>query len=203
MARRVVPLTPDILSGLPTPCDTCVFWELGPAGSRRPPADPAAVKRSWLEATTRGWGTGGLAIEVDGETAGYALYAPPDAVPRAAAFPTSPPTAGAALLLVARVRPDLTGQGLGRMLVQAVARDVQQRDVRMLEAFGAASGSARCVLPVDFLIRVGFAPVREHPRWPRLRMDLRTTLPLLAEVEEAWGRLVGAVRRPDAAVRPV
>ena len=124
MARRLLPLTPDLVAALPSPCDTCVFWELGPPATRHPPDDPAAAKRGWLEVDRPG--LGGLRAGRPGGRgdAGYALYAPRRAAPRAAAFPTSPPGEQAALLLVARVRRGLTGQGLGRLLVQGVAREV-------------------------------------------------------------------------------
>jgi len=36
--------------------------------------------------------------------------------------------------------------------------------------------------------------VRDHPRFPRLRLDLRSTLSWREDVEGAWERLVGVVR---------
>ena len=94
-------------------------------------------------------------------------------------FPTSPVSADAVLLMVAHVRPEYAGGGLGRMLVQTVAKDLTHRGIKAIEAFGDASGSgglgvgddpvgtahrrASCLLPVDFLLAVGFKTVRAAP----------------------------------------
>jgi GNAT superfamily N-acetyltransferase len=222
MARRLVPLRGDAIADLVAPCGTCVIWELGPAGVRHPPADPVAAKLAWFDAATSEAGPCGLLLLVDGEVAGHAVYAPAAFVPQATAFPTSPPAAGSALPMSLRVRGDRAGQGLGRVLVQGAVRDLAERGVRSLEAFAAngpaagssrgpgpvlgagngAGDSAQCVLPVGFLAAVGFVAVREHPRWPRMRLDLGSTVAWREEVGGALGRLVGAVR-PEPAVRPV
>ena len=46
-------------------------------------------------------------------------------------------------------------------------------------------------LPADHLLAVGFKTVRPHPRFPRLRLELRTTLSWKEDVELALDRLVG------------
>jgi hypothetical protein len=85
------------------------------------------------------------------------------------------------------------------MLVRAMARDLVERDIRAVEAFGyrgrALHGSAgRCQVPVDFLSGVGFRTHRPHPLTPRMRMDLRSAVTWKDEVEAALERLVGVVR---------
>ncbi|MDQ3989957.1 MAG: GNAT family N-acetyltransferase, partial [Actinomycetota bacterium] len=126
---------------------------------------------------------------------GYVLYAPPAAVPRAAAFPTSPVSADAVLLTALRVLPEFGGGGLARMLVQAVAKDLTRRGVKAVEAFGDArpDETSSCVVPAAFLQQVGFKTVRAHPRWPRLRLELRTALTWKEDVEAALERLLGSV----------
>jgi predicted N-acetyltransferase YhbS len=123
------------------------------------------------------------------------LYAPPAAVPRAVAFPTSPVSADAVLLTALRVVPDFAGSGLGRLLVQAVAKDLTRRGVRALEAFGDAAPTreSTCVVPAEFLQQVGFKTVHAHHRWPRLRLELRTALTWKEDVEAALERLLGSV----------
>jgi GNAT superfamily N-acetyltransferase len=127
--------------------------------------------------------------------AGYVLYAPPAAVPRALAFPTSPVSADAVLLTALKVLPEFGGGGLGRMLVQAVAKDLTRRGVKALEAFGDAKPDqeSSCVVPAEFLQQVGFKTVHVHPRWPRLRLELRTALTWKEDVEAALERLLGSV----------
>lgn len=127
--------------------------------------------------------------------AGYVLYAPPAAVPRAAAFPSSPVSADAVLLTALRVLPEFADGGIGRILVQAVAKDLTRRGVKAVEAFGDARPveSSTCVVPAAFLAAVGFKTVHPHPRWPRLRLELRTALTWKEDVEAALERLLGSV----------
>jgi GNAT superfamily N-acetyltransferase len=196
MPRRLAPVTTETLPDLPAPCSGCAFWELGPAslvalgeaGSGR----AADAKREWVSSTTKAWGTCGQIAYLDDEPVGYVLYAPPAYVPRAAAFPTAPVGSDAVLLMTLRVVEAQRGGGLGRVLVQAMAKDLVKRAVRAVEAYGAVDES--CVLPVGYLESVGFVTVRDHARHPRLRLDLRTTVSWREDVEGAWERLVGVVR---------
>jgi N-acetylglutamate synthase-like GNAT family acetyltransferase len=93
------------------------------------------------------------------------------------------------------VLPEFTGGGLGRILVQSVAKDLTRRGVKAIEAFGDAQPKpdATCVVPSEFLQQVGFKTVRAHPRWPRLRLELRTALTWKEDVEAALERLLGSV----------
>jgi len=140
-------------------------------------------------------------VYVDGVPAGYVLYAPPMYVPRSLAFPTSPVSADAVLLMTANILSEFSGGGLGRLLVQSVAKDLTRRGVKAIEAYGASAEG--CVLPVTYLESLGFVTVRDHARHPRLRLDLRTTVTWREDVEGAWGRLVGVVRPFPAGARQV
>jgi ribosomal protein S18 acetylase RimI-like enzyme len=105
------------------------------------------------------------------------------------------------MLMTARVIPEFAGQGLGRLLIQAAAKDVMRRGVRAVEAFGYLgdpnSPKAACVIPARFLTAVGFKTVREHRTYPRLRLDLRTALTWREDMEAAVERLLTAVRSPS------
>lgn len=207
MSRRLVSITLDNLSDLPTRCRACVFWELDPvSGERaRDTGDPALEKEAWVSDTLLEWGSCGQLVYVDGVPAGYVLYAPAAYVPRAVAFPTSPVSPDAVLLMTGRIVPDFADGGLGRMLVQGVARDVVRRGIRAIEAFGrTGSGVPRdadspdhsCLLPADYLLAVGFKTVRPHPRTPRLRLDVKTTVTWREDVEYALERLLGSMQSP-------
>lgn len=198
MSRKVVRLTPDLLGALEAPCRTCLFWELDPV-RRRLVQDPAAEKDVWVSRVLREWGSCGRVVLADDHPVGFVIYAPEAYVPGAAGFPTAPISPDAVLLTMAYVAPAHRGGGLGRMLIQGMARDLVQRDIRAVEAFGDTRGKTSCVLPSDFLSRVGFKTQRAHSTSPRMRMDLRTTLTWRSEVEAALERLVGAVRPVRAA----
>lgn len=197
MSRRVVAVTLDNLDDLPKQCRRCVFWEVAP--HLREEAEQYGQtdfeKEAWVSSVLLEWGSCGRFVYVDSAPAGYALYAPPSAVPRSVAFPTAPVSPDAVLLTALRVLPEFSGEGLGRMLVQAVAKDLTRRGVTAIEAFGDAhpAPDSTCVIPADFLLSVGFKTVRADPRWPRLRLELRTALSWKEDVEAALERLLGTV----------
>src|ERR1700722_1335404 len=154
MSRRLVNITLDHLSDIPGTSRSCVFWELDPvsrAGAEG--RDTALEKESWISSVLLEWGSCGKLIYVDGTPAGLVLFAPPQYVPRSVAFPTSPVSADAVLLMTARVMSEFSGGGLGRMLIQGMAKDLARRGVRAIEAFGDKEWTApACVLPVDYLL---------------------------------------------------
>ena len=199
MSRKVVRMTLDHLAQLDAPCRRCVFWELDPV--RRGRVDePAAEKEAWMSSVLRDWGSCGRVVLVDDRAVGYALYAPPAYLPGAGGFPTAPVSSDAVLLSAVYVEPAARGGGLGRMLVQGMARDLIERGgISAVEAFGdtrgpGVMGARRCLTPVDFLTSVGFKTQRAHAATPRMRMDLRSALSWRDEVEAALERLLGVVR---------
>jgi GNAT superfamily N-acetyltransferase len=207
VSRRLVNVTLDNLSDLPTKCRNCVYWELDPVAGERAVecGDAALEKEAWVSDTLLEWGSCGQLVYVDGASAGYVLYAPPAYVPRSVAFPTSPVSADAVLLMTARIVPEFAGTGLGRMLVQGVARDVVRRGIRAIEAFGRGERGEpdepgepnyHCLLPADYLRAVGFKTVRPHPRTPRLRLDVKTTVTWKEDVEYALDRLLASMQTP-------
>jgi hypothetical protein len=207
MSRRLVSITLDNLSDLPTKCRSCVYWELDPvAGERARDCGAAELeKEAWVSDTLLEWGSCGQLIYVDGAAAGYVLYAPPAYVPRAVAFPTSPVSPDAVLLMTGRIVPEFAGGGLGRMLLQGVARDVVRRGIRAIEAFGRSGNGEptephgadySCLLPSEYLLAVGFKTVRPHPRTPRLRLDVKTTVTWKEDVEYALDRLLASMQTP-------
>ncbi|MEP7019729.1 MAG: GNAT family N-acetyltransferase [Pseudonocardiales bacterium] len=225
MSRRLVNVTLDNLGDLSTSCRRCVFWELDPvAGERACDSGSAELeKEAWVSDTLLEWGSCGQLIYVDGVPAGHILYAPPAYVPRSVAFPTSPVSADAVLLMTAHLMPEFSGGGLGRMLVQGVARDAARRGIKAIEAFGMAKSPSEpaeraewaapqsraprsgaehtCVLPADYLLAVGFKTVRPHPRTPRLRLDLKSTVSWKEDVEYALERLLSSMQAPVLAPR--
>jgi GNAT superfamily N-acetyltransferase len=204
VSRRLVSLTLDTLEDVPKRCRRCVFWELDPvAGDRAAESgDTELEKEAWVSQTLLEWGSCGKLVYADGAPAGYVMYAPPAYVPRSVAFPTSPVSPDAVLLTTAHVVPEFAGGGLGRMLVQGVARDLTKRGVKAIEAFGDARWEKPgCLAPADFFLSVGFKTVRPHPRFPRLRLELRTALSWKSDVEAALEKLLGSMS-PEALLRP-
>jgi GNAT superfamily N-acetyltransferase len=205
MGRRLVPLTLDNLPDLPQRCRACVYWELDPVSGEAAvkAGRPEMEKEAWISAVLLEWGSCGRLAYVDDVPVGYVLYAPPAYVPRATAFPTSPVSPDAVQLMTAWIMPEYQGQGLGRTMVQTVAKDLLRRDFKAVEAFGNARWKEpACVLPADHLLAVGFKTVRPHPTYPRLRLELRTMLSWKEDVELALDRLLGKVQK-EPVLRPL
>ena len=217
MGRKVVRLTLDHLAELTAPCRSCVFWQLDPVRRARvedSDSDRADEVDAWVSLVLREWGSCGRVALLDGVPKGFALYAPEAFLPGAASFATAPVSADAVLLTQVYVAPDARRGGIGRMLVQGMARDLVERGgIKAVEAFGDTRGDpgwdsdpgtgsprrdhprgSRCVASVEFLGSVGFKTHRPHARHPRMRMDLRSALSWRDEVEAALEKLIGVVR---------
>jgi hypothetical protein len=203
VSRRLANVTLDNLDDLPPRCRRCVFWELDPVSQARAieTGDPALEKEAWVSSILLEWGSCGKILYVDGIPAGYMLYAPPGYVPRSFAFPTSPVSADAVLLMTAHVIPEFAGGGLGRVLIQGLAKDLTRRGAKAIEAFGDLNWNGpSCTVPADYLLAVGFKTVRPHNRFPRLRLELKTALSWREDVEVALERLLGSMT-PERALR--
>ena len=105
--------------------------------------------------------------------------------------------------MTAFIMPGYQGQGLGRVMVQTVAKDLLRRGFKAIEAFG----DARWKEPG---VRAARRPsagrgLQDRPAasaYPRLRLELRTTLSWKEDVELALDRLLGAVQK-EPALRPL
>lgn len=211
MTRALVPLSMSNISELPPRCRGCVAWELESQAARDVDllGDGAFEKEVWLSGVMLTWGTAGQLVTVDDRFAGFALYAPPTAVPGAHAFPTSPVSPDAVLLTTARVLPQFAGQGLARYLMDGVVRELTRRGVRAIELFGL-EGSAEnevdqgmpgCLLPAAFARAVGFKDIAPHHRYPRLRYELERDSGWKAEVEAALEKLFTVITVPAPRAR--
>jgi GNAT superfamily N-acetyltransferase len=204
---HVAPITLDNLDELPKRCRRCVFWELSENLGKQANefGSTELEKEAWVSEVLLEWGSCGRIVHMGGVPAGYVMYAPPSAVPRAAAMPTGPVSADAVLLTTMQVMPEYSGEGLGRMLAQAVARDLTRRGVKAIEVFGEQRPGTEqsCLVPADFLRAVGFKTIRPHPRWPRLRMELRSAFTWKEDVEAALEQLLGTLTIPLQSSDPV
>ncbi|UDY23577.1 GNAT family N-acetyltransferase [Nocardioides sp. Kera G14] len=202
MARKVVPLTLDLFEELGAPCRSCLFWELDPVRRAQLDGDGAATEKdAWISEVLREWGSCGRVAVVDDRPVGYVVYVPPAFAPGAGAYPTAPVSPDAVLLTTLWIAPGWRDAGIGRLLIQGMARDLLQRggSIRAVEAFGdkglaSRLHGSRCAAPEQFLARVGFKTHRAHPTAPRMRMDLRSIVTWRDGVEAAVERLVGVVR---------
>jgi GNAT superfamily N-acetyltransferase len=177
MGRRLAPLDTATIDRLPAVCRRCTFWELGMRAAQRGSDAAEEQKHAWLSSVVLEWGPVGHIVTVDGQMAGYSLYAPASFLDQIGSQAARPVSRDAVLLATLAIEPEHAGQGIGRVLLQAMARDLTKRKVRAAEAFADRFWNGRaCHIPAGFLEASGFSVVREHPRYPLMRMDLRTAL---------------------------
>lgn len=206
------------IGSLPERCRACVAWELDAEAvtSAVKLGETEFEKEVWLSGVMLTWGSAGQIVTVDDRPVGFALFAPPTAVPGASAFPTSPVSPDAVLLTTAKILPEFTGQGLARYLMNGVVNALTRRGVRAIEVFGLESdpisdpedpqaapmelapdpGLPRCLLPAGFARAVGFEDVAPHFRYPRLRFELGRDIGWKAEVESALEKLFTVITVP-------
>ncbi len=200
--RELRALTPDRVGDLAGPCSPCSFWQTVPHNGHAIEPDPLVLLGNWVREVTEDWGPPGRVAYVDGRAAGYVLLAPARHVPRLAAFATAPSDPSTIMLLTTCAAEGESGRTLRKALVQGAAKDALRHKARSIDAIGARTHAARqhpCVLEVDFLERVGFRLARDHPAYPRLRLDLRTVLSLRDEVADVASRALARI----TSLRPV
>lgn len=240
MSARITPLRLEGFEQLPKHARQCVFWEVDPDAVGRDDhlADPEFEKEAWLSMVMLEWGSCGQvatavpsgsdpgADSAERPCLGYALYAPPYAVPRALRFPTGPVSADAVLLTTMGVEPGPAAENLPHSLIAEVVSELVRRGVRALEAFGRTAQAAElldqkpgdsqlltaveslgdcgfdtCMIDADLLQDEGFVVVAPHRYFPRLRLELDRGLGWKAEVEAALDRLLESsqLRQPVGA----
>jgi hypothetical protein len=228
VTARISPLRLEAFEQLPKHARRCVFWEVDPTAVPGDDhlTDPEFEKEAWLSMVMLEWGSCGqvaslppTAQETDeAPCIGYALYAPPHAVPRVHRLPTGPVSADAVLLTSMGTEPGHDEDGLPNTLIAQVVAELKRRGVRALEAFGRTRETAellerpltpeeahavealgecafdQCMIDADFLQEVGFVVVAPHRHFPRLRLELDKGLGWKAEVEAALERLLDSAQ---------
>lgn len=111
----------------------------------------------WVQAAVSAWGCCAIRVTRGDETAGVLALAPGD----------RPDEARMKMLWV---RPESSGYGLGRQLVQAAAAELLRHRTKVLIASGSRSSLTCTAPPVDFLLEVGFT---RRPDQRLYRLDLR------------------------------
>jgi len=111
----------------------------------------------WAQAAMAAWGFTAIAATRADEVAGVLALGPGD-------------RADEARVKMLWVRPESSGYGLGRQLVQAAAAELLRRRVKAIVASASRSSLTCTSPPRDFLLEVGFT---RRPDQRLYRLDLR------------------------------
>src|SRR6476661_3998373 len=131
MSRRLARLTQDTLADLPDPVRAHVLWEVDPVRRRQlvdgPAHEAEEEKAAWVSQVLLEWGAYGRVAYVDDVVAGFVQFAPPSYFPGTSSFATAPVSEDAVQLATVAVFEEYAGAGLGRVLLQVMARDLVKR----------------------------------------------------------------------------
>jgi GNAT superfamily N-acetyltransferase len=179
---RILDVSLEELDRIPAECLETCFWELeddleGP--------DARFQKEEWFSSTLLEWGPCGKLAADPEVSEGFAQFGPATLFPRLGRFPAGDVSEDAIYLSYCYVVEGERGRGLGTLLVRAVARDLVDRGYVAVEAIGDRSWDGSWVLPAPFLAANGFVVVREDPRFPLMRLDLRAAEKPREAVEHA------------------
>ncbi|MCX8007340.1 MAG: GNAT family N-acetyltransferase [Coriobacteriia bacterium] len=206
MARRFRPLDADASGLLPGGCASCAFWETAAHLPRECGAVCDADRvRAWMRSVEESWGSCGRVVVDDGVPLGFVKYAPAGAVPQAHNMPSGPPEPTAVLICCMHIVPEARQRGLGKVLFQAALRDLVQRGERVVQAYGVAGRVDYATSPlvgVDFLVRMGFVPVRPHPEVPLMQLELKSLATWTENLEAALEALRIPLKVPERAPAP-
>jgi GNAT superfamily N-acetyltransferase len=193
MGRRLIDVTLENLSDLPTEVRSAVYWELEVDETE---VESSFEKEEWFSGVLLDWGPcGKMLVEEDRGAVAFAQHAPPSFFPRLSQFRCGRVSPDAIYLAYCYVVPDRRGFGLGSEVIRAVAADLLDRGFRALESIGSRVGAEGWVLPVSFLASSGFVVVRDDARFPLMRLDLSAAV----EPQEAAEEVAVPLPAPGAA----
>ena len=150
-------------------------------------AESPESPEAWFREAEERWGCG-LVMRRDGEVLGFALYAPPEYLPR-----TSRCSVGALdpeAPVLAYVGGDLRTR---RHILVRVLKETRQRGGKGIEAISSDVGHPHHTT-TSFLLESGWQPVRRN--WGRAYTLMRADLGSAVEVGELARGLIGRVRLP-------
>ena len=204
MSRKLRPLQLDDFDRLPAGCGGCAFWESAGERERRCGVTcDSELQRAWYRRVTDEWGSAGRVAYEDEEVLGFIKYAPSSYFPQAATFSASPKDGSVPLISCLHIAPDARHRGLGTVLLRACLRDLVQHGERRVEAFAYTESVGTIddmpMLGMPFLLRNGFTVSRPHPKYPLMRLDLRTLAVLREDLEAMLESLRFPLRVPNRA----
>lgn len=178
MKRRIVAISLDNLSDLPSRCRSCLYWE-SPLDTRagRGSKETKLSKEAWFSNTLLTWGQCGKMIYENDHILAYAQYAPGRYFPKIYCFEVGIPSPDAAFLSCIYVIPDVRRKGLGKLLLQAIEKDLFRQNIEAIETLAAKKPQKnKPPGPIDFFHANGFYIARDNPRYPLMRLDLKATV---------------------------
>jgi len=182
MSTEILNLTKQTLKDAPEwashpfSCKYCIYWELpeeciDPAKEER--NDMLRKKSGWLQRVNSEWGNCGKIVYLDGQSIGYAQYAPATCLPRSADYDSGPPSDDAVLISCLFIpHKRFRRLGIGSQLLHSIIDELKQRQKKAIETFARKGSPDSPSGPVEFYLRNGFRIHRDDKEFPLMRLEL-------------------------------
>lgn len=160
----------------PFSCKYCLYWEfpdecIDPASEKK--KDMMGRKSEWLRNVNNEFGNCGKIVYGDGQSIGYAQYAPPRHLPNSAGYDSGPPSDDAALIACLFIpQRQFRGLGIGRRFLHSVIDESRKKGIQAIETFGRKGDPENPSGPVEFYVRNGFRIHKDDKEFPLMRLDL-------------------------------
>lgn len=163
-----------------SPCSGCIYWEAPEKFGKDDRGEPKVteheaikIKRDWFKRTQEIFASCGKILYVDGKAVGYSQYAPPGLVEHVAEYSQElfPPSPDAILISCLYIREGHQGRGLGDRLLQAVIKNLRERDYQAVETYSRDDSANNCSGPTKFYLKNGFKLLKTK-RWENATFSL-------------------------------
>lgn len=175
--RSIVNATLSNLKDMPKGCLSCGYWEdlePIPLGGCFPNGQQA--KKAWYGTVLDSWGSCGKIVMQDQQSLAYCQFAPAGYLPRLSRYNLGPISEDAVFLACLYVPGAFRGRGLGKLLVNAVQKDMIQRGYRAIETFARRAPARNPSGWLEFYQANGWKVIQESGSITQLRSDLRATV---------------------------
>jgi len=160
----------------PFSCKYCLYWEfpdecIDAASEKK--KDMMGRKLEWLRNVNNEFGNCGKIVYGDGESIGYAQYAPPRHLPNSAGYDSGPPSDDAVLISCLFIAQEqFRGAGVGSLLLHSIIDELRVKGIQAVETLGRKGDPENPSGPVEFYLRNGFRVHKDDEEFPLLRLDL-------------------------------
>lgn len=165
-------------------------------GGPKESSDNYSLKKQWFGKTLEEWGECGKLLYLNQEALAYIQYAPLSYFPQSKYFRAGPVSGDAVFISCLYVVPQMRGRGIGKVILQAVLKDLFRRKFKNVEAFASRSDSCKPAVPLDFYLKNGFYILRDDRKFPLVRLELKAAATWRVSVQTVLDSLKIPVRSP-------
>lgn len=182
MRRKIVSVTPKTFANSGFECCTCTRWEGIPKSGNV--QQMQQLKAENMRRIIKKWGVCGKLVYVDNEAVAFAQYGPAEFWQGINNFSACHVSEDAIFLACLYVLPYAQGRGLGKVLLQSIEASLIKKRVKAIEVL-TTRDDHHPPGPIEFYLQNGFRIEREDPRFPLLRLELKSLASWHANIQFA------------------